>query len=132
MAGRRGSVAVAKTCRKKRCTRAIEPLDLWAGGSSMQCRLRSLAMGLAALAASTVIAADHPVAGDKLLLKDPVGKPDKRVVQFKANRDFAIDLNQVGDPRLLGALVEFTGGGGGDGATGPIALPAGAFWKGLG
>ncbi len=85
----------------------------------MQCRLRSIVLGIAAFAASTVIAADHPVAGDTLSLKDPVGKPEKRQVSFKANRDLAIDPSQAGDPRLLGA-------------TGPIALPAGAFWKGLG
>ncbi len=98
----------------------------------MQCRLRSLALGLAAFAASTVIAADHPVAGDTLSLKDPVGKPEKRTVSFKATRDLAIDPSQAGDPRLLGATVEFTGAGGGDGATGPLVLPPGAFWKGLG
>jgi cysteine-rich repeat protein len=99
----------------------------------MQCRLRTLVLGLAAFAASTVIAADHPIAGDVLLLKDPVGKPTKRVVNFKANHDLAINPSQVGDPRALGAIVEFTGGGGGDGATGPIVLPPGAlYWKALG
>ncbi len=98
----------------------------------MQCRLRSLVLSLAAFAASTVIAADHPVAGDTLLLKDPVGKPEKRQVSFKAIRDLAIDPSQAGDPRVLGATVEFTGGGGGDGASGPIVLPPGNFWKGLG
>src|SRR5262245_23898379 len=99
----------------------------------MQCRLRSLVLGIAALVSSTVIAADHPVAGDVLLLKDPVGKPEKRVVIFKANHDFAVDPSQAGDPRALGATVEFTGGGGGDGATGPLVLPPGnLFWKGLG
>ena len=97
----------------------------------MQCRLRTLALALAAFAASTVIAADHPVAGDQLLLKDPVGKPDKRVVTFRASRDLAIDPSQTGDPRILGATIELTGGGGGDGASGPIALQP-AFWKGLG
>jgi cysteine-rich repeat protein len=97
----------------------------------MQCRLRSLVGGLAAFAASTVIAADHPVAGDSLLLKDPVGKPDKRAVLFRATRDLAIDPTLAGDPRVLGATLEFTGGGGADGATGPIVLPPGAFWKGL-
>ena len=98
----------------------------------MQCRLRTLVLVLAALAASTVIAADHPVAGDTLLLKDPVGKPEKRVVTFRANRDLAIDPTMAGDPRLLGATIAFTGTGVGDGASGPIALPPGAFWKGLG
>jgi cysteine-rich repeat protein len=98
----------------------------------MQRRLRSPVLGVAAFAASTVIAADHPVAGDTLLLKDPVGKPEKRVVSFKAIRDLAIDPSAAGDPRVLGAIVEFTGGGAGDGATGPIALPAGGFWKALG
>jgi cysteine-rich repeat protein len=98
----------------------------------MQCRLRSLVLGIAALAASTVIAADHPIAGDSLLLKDPVGKPDKRVVSFKASRDLAIDPSQTADPRSVGAIVELTGAGIGDGATGPIVLPPGGFWKGLG
>ena len=97
----------------------------------MPCRLRTVVLGIAALAASTVIAADHPIAGDALLLKDPVGKPEKRVVLFRASKDLAIDPGSVGDPRTVGATIEFTGGGGGDGATGPIAL-APAFWKGLG
>ncbi|MCC6848854.1 MAG: PQQ-dependent sugar dehydrogenase [Deltaproteobacteria bacterium] len=97
----------------------------------MHCRLRSLALGIAALAASTVIAADHPVGGDYLLMKDPAGKPSKRSVSFKALKDLAIDPSQAGDPRTLGATIQFTGGGGGDGATGPIALAPG-LWKGLG
>src|SRR6185436_3594869 len=98
----------------------------------MQCRPRSLLLAIAAFAASTVIAADFPIAGDQLSLKDPVGKPDRRSFSFKATKDLAIDPALVGDPRSLGATIEFTGGGVGDGATGPIALPAGAFWKGLG
>ena len=97
----------------------------------MRCRLRSLVLGLAAFAASTVIAADHPVAGDALLLKDPVGKPDKRQVSFKATRDLAIAPTTGPDPRTVGATLEITGGGGGDGATGPIGL-APNLWKGLG
>jgi len=97
----------------------------------MPCRLRSLVAGLAAFAASTVLAADHPVAGDSLLLKDPVGTPAKRTVMFRASRDLAIVPSQAGDPRAVGATVELTGGGGGDGASGPIALAPG-FWKGLG
>ncbi|MCC6764702.1 MAG: PQQ-dependent sugar dehydrogenase [Deltaproteobacteria bacterium] len=96
----------------------------------MPCRLRSLALGIAALAASTVIAADHPIGGDYLLLKDPPGKPEKRSVNFKALKDLAIDPGQAGDPRTLGATIELSGAGGG-GATGPIALAPG-FWKGLG
>jgi hypothetical protein len=97
----------------------------------MQCRLRSLVLGLAAFAASTVIAADHPLAGDSLLLKDPVGKPEKRSVLFRATRDLAIDPTLAGDPRRLGATLNLTSGGGGDGASGPIVLPPGS-WKGLG
>ena len=97
----------------------------------MQCRLRHLVFGFAALAASTVLAADHPIAGDGLVLKDPVGKPEKRLVSFKALRDLAIDPNQTGDPRTLGATIELTGAGGGDGSTGPIVLTP-TLWKGLG
>ncbi|MEB2286004.1 MAG: hypothetical protein B6D46_14825 [Polyangiaceae bacterium UTPRO1] len=97
----------------------------------MPSRSRPLIVGLAALVASTVIAADHPIGGDYLLLKDPLGKPGKRVVNFKALKDVAIDPAQAGDPRTLGATIELHGAGGGDGATGTIALAPG-FWKGLG
>ncbi|HWP65556.1 MAG TPA: PQQ-dependent sugar dehydrogenase [Candidatus Limnocylindria bacterium] len=75
-------------------------------------------------------AEDHPVAGDRLSLKDP-GSPAKRRVTFRAVRDAAIDPARLGDPTVLGATLEVAGTGVGDGDTGPLALDAGR-WKGLG
>src|SRR6185369_6771951 len=103
MTGRTRSVRFRELLRGNALCEMGPAATSWAGGSSMQCRLRTLVLGLAAFAASTVIAADHPVAGDTLLLKDPVGKPERRTVNFKANHDPAIDPSQVGDPRTLGA-----------------------------
>jgi cysteine-rich repeat protein len=76
-------------------------------------------------------AADHPIAGDKILLKDPVGIPARRAFRFKATRDPAIDPAVGGDPRQLGATLEISGRGAGDGSSGVVTLDEGR-WKGLG
>jgi cysteine-rich repeat protein len=82
------------------------------------------------LIATTALAADHPIGGDRLILKDP---PDvsRRLMRFRATRDPAVDPSVAADPRTAGATIEVTGAGPGDGATGPITLPAN-LWTGLG
>jgi cysteine-rich repeat protein len=91
---------------------------------------RSLVAVAVALVHAAAFAGDHPVGGDSLLLKDPPSA-DNRKVRFKATRDPAIDPSDAGDPRTLGATLEVTGEGSGDGATGPIDLDA-SLWTGLG
>src|SRR5207244_2955322 len=76
------------------------------------------------------LAADHPIGGDRLLLTDPPNAA-RRVVRFRAARDPAIDPHVAGDPRSVGATLEVTGAGPGDGATGTISLDA-ERWIGLG
>ena len=83
------------------------------------------------LVGTAVRAADHPVAGDRLSLKDPAGKPEGRSVKFKAARDPAIDPAGGADPTAVGATLEVMGANAGDGTTGPVTLPA-ALWTGLG
>ena len=89
----------------------------------------ALAVVLLALA-SPARAADHPIGGDKLLLRDAMDA-SRRKVRFRAAADPAVDPAAAGDPRTLGATLELTGGAPGDGATGPLALAA-AQWTGLG
>ena len=84
-----------------------------------------LLIGLAGRAA----AADHVIAGDLLRLKDPANQAGRRFV-FRAARDTGVG-STVGDPRVTGATLEVTGVGDGNGATGPIDLPA-ARWTGIG
>jgi hypothetical protein len=76
-------------------------------------------------------AADHPIAGDKLVLKDPSSGAEKRTVRFKAAKDGAIDPSAGGDPRALGATFEIAGAGAGDGTSGVVTLDA-SLWVGLG
>ena len=92
------------------------------------CSLLALAVALALVGAAR--ATDHPIAGDSLLLKDPMAVSDRKV-RFKATHDAAIDPSQAGDPRALGATLEVVGTSPGDGATGPITLDP-ALWTGLG
>ena len=92
-------------------------------------RLRLATLALVFVAAAS-FAADHPIEGDRLLLKDP-SDATRRAVRFTATRDFAIDPSMAADPRSVGATIEFMGAGAGDGATGPIALDP-SFWTGLG
>jgi len=80
--------------------------------------------------ASVALATDHPIAGDSLLLKDPMSVAGRKV-RFKATRDAAIDPSQAGDPRALGATLEMAGTSPGDGTTGPITLDP-MLWTGLG
>jgi len=77
-----------------------------------------LAVALAAPAA----ALDRPLGGDMLLLRDPAGAPTKRKVKFTAKRDPNVAVPLASDPTNAGAVLEITGGGVGDGATGPLAL----------
>ncbi len=92
--------------------------------------LRVVAALGVALAAATALATDHPIEGDRLLLRDPA-KVTRRVVRFGAIRDFAIDPTEAADPRTVGATLEVVGFDAGDGATGPIPLDA-SLWTGLG
>src|SRR5437016_12004880 len=92
------------------------------------CSLLALAVALALVGAA--LATDHPIAGDSLALKDPMAASDRKV-RFKATRDVAIDPSQAGDPRALGATLEFAGESPGDGMTGPITLDP-MLWTGLG
>jgi hypothetical protein len=92
--------------------------------------LRLAVLALALLASSS-LAADHPVEGDRLLLSDPPTNSSRRAVRFNATRDFAIDPSVAADPRSVGATLEIMGAGPGDGSTGTIALDP-SFWTGLG
>lgn len=81
-------------------------------------------------AATASFAADHPIAGDSLLLRDPPNAA-RRSVRFLAARDLAIDPISAVDPRTVGATIEFFGEGAGNGGTGPMALEA-SHWAGTG
>ena len=81
--------------------------------------------------ASIAAGADHPVAGDKVTLKDPPSGVSRRTFKFKATKDFGIDPAAGGDPRVLGATFEIVGRGAGDGTSGAVTLDAGK-WVGLG
>jgi cysteine-rich repeat protein len=86
---------------------------------------------VAVAVATLALAADHPVAGDKLVLKDPASNVSRRTFKFKATRDTGIDPATGGDPRALGATLEVTGRGAGDGTSGVVVLDA-PRWQGLG
>src|SRR4029453_2604431 len=83
------------------------------------------------LAGSALHAADRPIGGDRLSLKDPAGKPTGRSVKFKAAKDPAIDPASGADPTGVGATLEVVGNNPGDGSSGAIFLPP-ALWTGLG
>ena len=83
-----------------------------------------------ALLAGTAVAVDHPVGGDKLLLKDPANDEGRRV-RFKAVRDPAIDPSVTADPTAVGAELTIVGNGAGDGSSGTITLDE-SLWTGLG
>jgi cysteine-rich repeat protein len=85
---------------------------------------------LVLLAAAQAGAADRPVQGDRLLLRDHANVA-RRAVRFTALRDLAVDPTTGGDPRTLGATLEVTGQTGGDGSSGSIALAA-SRWVGIG
>ena len=67
--------------------------------------------------ATTSLAADHPVEGDRLRLRDP-STPAHRTVRFRAVREPAIDHTMAADPRVVGATLEVTGRGSSDGSSG--------------
>lgn len=94
-------------------------------------RIKSAVAPLVMTLAAAAFAADRPVAGDRLLLKDPAGKAAARSVRFKASKDPSIDPATGDDPSVAGATLEVVGSNPGDGATGPVSLPADA-WTGLG
>ena len=89
-------------------------------------RLCSLAVLVTLTTAA--LAADRPVAGDRLSLKDPAGESERpRAFKFKAGRDPAVDPGRAAPTRAsVGATLEVIGANPGDGTTGPITLPAGA------
>ena len=95
----------------------------------MKCRLSVIAVLVGALA-SAAGAADHPVGGDALRIRDPDNSAG-RSARFRAVRDLAISPSLANDPRVLDATIEISGSGPGDGSTGPLTL-AGSLWKGLG
>jgi cysteine-rich repeat protein len=83
-----------------------------------------------ALLSASAIAADRPVAGDSLTLKDPAN-PNGNAVKFKAAKDPAVVPSTGDDPTSLGATLQVRGANPSDGDTGPISLPAN-LWQGLG
>ena len=107
----------------------------YAGGAdylwSMKPNPVRIAVVVACAVATMALATDHPVAGDKLVLKDPASDVSRRGFRFKATRDAGIDPATGGDPRALGATLEVTGRGAGDGTSGIVVLDA-SKWEGLG
>jgi cysteine-rich repeat protein len=90
---------------------------------------RRLIATAVALVAGLGLAADHPVGGKKLLLRDGSG-PTARKVKFRAAPDPALDPSLV-DPPTTGATLDVFGAGPGDGASGTIVLPP-QLWTGIG
>ncbi len=72
--------------------------------------------------------ADHPITGDVLRLRDPVG-PGGRL-SFRTAGD-AVLAPGTNDPSQHGATLNIVGEGSGDGSSGQISLPA-SRWRGLG
>ncbi|MCW5890915.1 MAG: PQQ-dependent sugar dehydrogenase [bacterium] len=92
--------------------------------------MRTVLLALVLLVPVLASAAERPLAGDALTLKDPANVKG-RAVKFKAAKDAAIDPASGDDPTQVGATLEVEGANPGDGAAGPITLPA-ALWRGLG
>ena len=96
--------------------------------------MRHLLLHLAAvavgLAAGRAYAADRPLGGDLLRLRDPAAAAGRRVL-FRAARDPALATALADDPRTVGATLSVAGTNSGDGNSGTIELPA-AGWSGLG
>ena len=90
----------------------------------------ALVTALAGMLASDAGAADRPVAGDRLLLKDARTRGGPRF-EFRAARDPGLDVTALGHPTVLGATLEVRGSTPGDGGTGLLTLPP-ALWKGIG
>jgi cysteine-rich repeat protein len=87
-------------------------------------------LALALVCPVVALAADRPVAGDSLTLKDPANV-NGRAIKFKAAKDPAIDPGSGADPTNVGATLEVEGTNPGDGDTGSIDLPAN-LWRALG
>jgi cysteine-rich repeat protein len=85
---------------------------------------------LCAALAAPAAAEDHPIAGDRLFLKDS-GNPSARRFKFRAARDAAIAPSTLDDPRTAGATLRVDGAGAGDGDTGALTLAA-SGWTALG
>jgi cysteine-rich repeat protein len=91
-----------------------------------------LALAVAALTLLGIraLAADHPLGGDLLRLRDP-RRVTGRSAFFRAGGDAAIAPTPANDPSIVPATVEIRGTGPGDGTSGEIPL-AETFWSGLG
>src|SRR5690242_4185909 len=87
-------------------------------------------MTLCAALTCNASADDHPLAGDRLLLKDS-GAPAARRFKFRAARDPRVNPSTLDDPTALGATLEVKGSGSKDGDTGPLTLDA-THWTALG
>lgn len=74
-------------------------------------------------------AADHPLGGDVLRLKEKAS--GQRTFVFRATADPALLSLDGVDPRSGGATFEIRGSAGGDGVSGVVTLPA-AGWKAIG
>ncbi len=95
-------------------------------GGMRSARVVLLLAGLSA----TALAADHPVKGDLLRLRDP-SRASARAVAFHSGRSATLTASPTTNPRRFGAVLEVAGAGPGDGTTGSVALEAGR-WRGLG
>src|SRR5262245_20429401 len=93
--------------------------------SKMRVVVSAVSLLVAFAAAATAL--DRPVGGDRLTLRDPSARPERRAVRFVAKRDGAIDPAASPDPRVVGATLEVTGGNQGSGSSGAITLPAGMW-----
>lgn len=93
-------------------------------------RTAEAVLALVLVAPGLALAADRPVAGDSLTLKDPANV-NGRAIKWKAAKDLAIDPGTGDAPTSVGATLEVEGANPGDGDTGPIDLPA-SRWQGLG
>jgi cysteine-rich repeat protein len=90
----------------------------------------AVVVGLLGSLSTQAMGIDHPVAGDRLLLKDP-GVVAERRFKFRASRELGIDPGSLGDPTALGATLEVEGATPGDGTSGALSLTTG-FWTALG
>ncbi len=89
-----------------------------------------LALALAfATSACVARAADHPIRGGLLRMKDARSASARRF-RFRVGGEAGIVPRAVSDPRLAGATLAIVGTGTGDGSSGDITLPA-ARWTAL-
>jgi cysteine-rich repeat protein len=93
-------------------------------------RLVLLGFATCLLLPGTIPAADHPVEGRLLRLRDG-GVENKRLGRFVAARQPAVDLAEIPDPRTVPSSVQIRGVDPGDGSSGVIDL-APERWQPLG